>query len=157
MTANEMAEKVQDYMDGMGWKYGFKFDEERPQISAGVNLDCKLQSLQLRFLFSRDGYCVLGTIRLNADEETRPLVMEYLTRANYGLRNGNFELDLRDGEVRYKLFVPGRHLDDLPGDLIKDSIMLPPTMVDRYGNGLLAIMMGVTTDVEGEINKAEGN
>lgn len=29
-------------------------------------------------------------------------VMEFLTRANYGLIDGNFELDLADGEVRFK-------------------------------------------------------
>jgi hypothetical protein len=34
--------------------------------------------------------------------ERRLAVAEYLTRANYGLAAGNFELDFDDGEVRYK-------------------------------------------------------
>lgn len=32
-------------------------------------------------------------------------VAEYLTRANYGMIFGNFELDFNDGEVRYKKII----------------------------------------------------
>ena len=35
-------------------------------------------------------------------EDKRDVVCRYITRANYGLRNGNLEMDLDDGEVRYK-------------------------------------------------------
>ena len=39
---------------------------------------------------------------IKTPDEVRPAVSEYVTRANYGLRIGNFELDYGDGEVRYK-------------------------------------------------------
>jgi hypothetical protein len=48
-----------------------------------------------QFLF----YVVAST---RAPEEVRLAVAEFLTRANYGMRIGNFELDYSDGEVRYK-------------------------------------------------------
>lgn len=35
----------------------------------------------------------------------RQTVAEYLTRANYGLVLGNFEMDFSDGEVRYKTSI----------------------------------------------------
>ena len=38
-------------------------------------------------------------------EEMRVPMAEFLTRANYGLRIGNFEMDFEDGEVRYKSSV----------------------------------------------------
>ena len=44
-------------------------------------------------------YSVYG---VKASEAKRVEAMEYITRANYGLIIGNFELDLSDGEVRYK-------------------------------------------------------
>src|SRR5688500_12466181 len=47
-------------------------------------------------------YSVLPTI---VPQEKQREVMEYLTRANYGLSIGNFEMDLRDGEIRYKSSV----------------------------------------------------
>jgi len=48
-------------------------------------------------------------------EERRREVSDFLTRANYGLADGNFELDFEDGEVRYKtaVHVPGDQLDGL--------------------------------------------
>src|SRR5438552_649977 len=35
----------------------------------------------------------------------RLAVAEYLTRANWGLLNGNFELDFNDGQVRFKTSI----------------------------------------------------
>lgn len=48
-------------------------------------------------------------------EPSRREVSEFLTRANYGLAAGNFELDFDDGEVRYKsvLHLQGDELDGL--------------------------------------------
>src|SRR5512134_1603120 len=58
---------------------------------------------------------------IKVPEDDRPAVAEYLTRANYGLRIGNFELDYADGEVRYKssLDFEGQ---DLTPDLISNTI-----------------------------------
>jgi hypothetical protein len=48
-------------------------------------------------------------------EERRLHVSEFLTRANYGLADGNFELDFDDGELRFKtvLHAGGDELDSL--------------------------------------------
>jgi len=32
-------------------------------------------------------------------------VNEFLTRANYGLNIGNFEMDFQDGEIRFKTAI----------------------------------------------------
>jgi hypothetical protein len=47
-------------------------------------------------------YAVAAT---RAPEAARLRVAEFITRANYGLRIGNFELDFGDGEVRYKTSI----------------------------------------------------
>ncbi|HST05674.1 MAG TPA: YbjN domain-containing protein [Chloroflexia bacterium] len=39
---------------------------------------------------------------IKAPEEKRPILADFLTRANYGLYVGNFEMDYNDGEIRYK-------------------------------------------------------
>ena len=41
-------------------------------------------------------------VQCRVPEEKRPTMSEFLTRANYGLRLGDLEMDFRDGEVRYK-------------------------------------------------------
>ena len=74
-------------------------------------------------------------------------VAEYLTRANFGLRNGNFELDYSDGEIRYKTFVDCEDL--LPSAaVLRDAVTIPVDMFDRYGNGLMSVVLGVRTPEE---------
>lgn len=72
---------------------------------------------------------------------------EYLTRANYGLRDGNFELDFSDGEIRYKVFHSS--IDGVPSkELIKNAVYIGLWMLERYGNGLLSVMFGIQTPAE---------
>ena len=48
-------------------------------------------------------------------EGRREDVAQFLTRTNYGLAAGNFELDFEDGEIRYKtaIHLQGDELDRL--------------------------------------------
>lgn len=88
-------------------------------------------------------------------EEVRTAVSEYLTRANYGLRIGNFELDYSDGEVRYKssLDFEGQ---TLTSDLIRNAIYPAVHTMDRYLPGLLRVSFGGATPHEA-IEEVEGN
>jgi len=64
-------------------------------------------------------------------ESLRPEVAEYLARANYGLADGNFELDFDDGEVRFKtvLHVQGEGLDGL---LVKRLVRANGIALETY-------------------------
>lgn len=78
---------------------------------------------------------------LKAPEDARPAVAEFITRANYGLRIGNFELDFADGEVRYKSSL------DFEGEvltprLIKNAIYPAAQSMDRYLVGLMRVIYG---------------
>lgn len=72
-----------------------------------------------------------------------PAVMEFITRANYGLVLGNFELDLRDGELRYKASVS---VTGLPVDraTLWPSAITAVSMLDRYTPGIEAVLAGQT-------------
>ncbi|GAP05451.1 MAG TPA: YbjN domain-containing protein [Anaerolinea thermolimosa] len=87
-------------------------------------------------------------------EEVRPAVAEYLTRANYGLRIGNFELDYADGEVRYKSSL-GFAGQELTVDLISNAIYPAVHTMDRYLPGLLRVSYGGATPFEA-IEEVEG-
>jgi len=52
------------------------------------------EAMQVVSMYSR--------LDVTVEEEQRPAAAEFVCRANYGLLIGNFELDFRDGEVRYK-------------------------------------------------------
>lgn len=84
---------------------------------------------------------------IKVPEDVRSSVAEYLTRANYGLRIGNFELDYADGEVRYKssLDFEGQ---TLTSDLIRNAIYPAVHTMDRYLAGLLRVSFGGATPHE---------
>ena len=72
---------------------------------------------------------------------------EYLTRANFNLRNGNFELNMSDGEIRFKTYVhTGASTPDM--NAARQAIFLPFLMIDRYGDGIIDVLFGFKTPRE---------
>jgi hypothetical protein len=74
-----------------------------------------------------------------AAEHKRNAIAQFLTRANYGMTIGNFELDYSDGEIRYKTSI------DVEGDrltpaLIKRLVYTNVLMMDEYLPGIKAVM-----------------
>ncbi len=88
-------------------------------------------------------------------EAERVQVAEFITRANYGLRIGNFEMDFGDGEVRYKSSLDFEG-DSLTPALIKNAIYPAVHTMDRYLPGLMSVIYGdrspaeAIVDVEGD-------
>lgn len=70
--------------------------------------------------------------------ERRAALAEFVTRANFGMVVGNFELDMDDGEVRYKTSI------DVEGDrlstaLLHQLVRVNLEMMDKYLPGLYAV------------------
>ncbi|MGI6604734.1 MAG: YbjN domain-containing protein [Firmicutes bacterium] len=87
-------------------------------------------------------------------ESKRSAVAEYITRANYGMVIGNFELDFNDGEVRYKTSI------DVEGDalspaLVKNMVYINLSTLDRYLPGIMGIIYAGLTPLQA-ISQVEG-
>lgn len=106
-----------------------------------TKLHCRMQTAQMTVLVREDNFSTLTAIPLAADKNSRLAVAEYLTRVNFNMRNGNFELDMETGEIRFKTYVhvgggrPDRGATRL-------AVMLPFLMLDRFGDGLLEVLFG---------------
>jgi hypothetical protein len=74
-------------------------------------------------------------------EDSRLAVAEFITRANYGLRIGNFEMDFSDGEVRYKSSIDFEG-ERLTRNLIKYAIYPVVQTMDYYMPGLMKVAFG---------------
>jgi len=76
---------------------------------------------------------------LTAPEERRAEVMEFITRANFGLAVGNFDLDLDDGEIRFRtsLDVKG---DRLSPALLRQVVWDNIAVTDKYLPGLREVI-----------------
>ena len=96
-------------------------------------------------------YVACGTL---VPEEHRAAAAETLTRANWGLRVGNFEMDYTDGEVRYKVSV------DVEGGLlghtmVQNMITAGISMQDRYHPALMRVVYADASP-EDAIREVEG-
>jgi len=81
---------------------------------------------------------------LAKDKQMRPAAAEFFARANYDMVIGNFELDMRDGEVRYHvghLIVDGQLDEDTIGHLISTAL----GTADRYFPSFMQLLFGGTT------------
>ncbi len=94
---------------------------------------------QIRVDLEQFMFYVLAPVK--APEEARQAVAEFITRANYGMRIGNFEMDFSDGEVRYKSSLDFEGMTLTPA-LIKQAIYPAVQTMDRYLSGLMKVIYG---------------
>lgn len=77
---------------------------------------------------------------MSAPPKKRVAVAEFLTRVNFNLMVGNFEMDFADGEIllrTYGLTTGGR---SLPVDVIGSLIFSNVFMMDKYLPGIMAVI-----------------
>ncbi len=87
---------------------------------------------------------VFGCAPVRVPDGARPAIAETLTRANYGLKVGAFELDWNDGELRFhasQILSDGNLNDEVIGRLMGTTfamldMYLPAVMSVIYGNEL---------------------
>lgn len=157
MTRTELFDAVCEYMNEQNWRY--EHNEEKTMIRSAVKVQCKLQTLRLLIAFGECEFAVFAMPSLSSNADTNAAVMEYITKINLAMRNGNFLLNPQNGEIRYRTFVNARGLESLPKEIIAEAMLVPAMMFDRYGDGLVTLLMGYS-DPDTEIanaNKPKGN
>ncbi len=75
----------------------------------------------------------------NIPETQRIAVSEFITRANFGIVIGNFELDFRDGQIRYKTSIDVEN-NQLNFAVIKQLVYANVRMMDEYLPGIISII-----------------
>lgn len=135
-------EAVGQFLEADGWHPQHISDNHVYRVYfAGVNGELACFG-QVRVDLEQFLFYVVMPVR--APAERRLPMAEFITRANYGLRIGNFEMDFDDGEVRYKASL------DFEGEALTDNfirgVVYPAVQtMDRYLPGLLAVIYGGKT------------
>ena len=80
-------------------------------------------------------------------EDKRTEMMAFLHRANYGLHVGNFEIDLDDGEIRFKTSIDVEGTE-LTVALCHNAIYMNCVMMDHHLPGILGILYGELSALE---------
>ncbi|MDR2753663.1 MAG: YbjN domain-containing protein [Oscillospiraceae bacterium] len=149
--SEKLARQVESYLKSQEWKYDF--DTEDGVFRFGMNLENKMHSCKMNIVVGSAIITSYAVSHIGADADSMAQAANYLTRANYGLKLGNFELDVRDGEVRYKsaLFCG----DDVPALKVVERVVdVSFQMMQAYGDGLLSVIFS-GADPAQEIAKIE--
>ena len=96
-------------------------------------------------------YAVLPVV---VAEERREEVSRFITRANYGMMVGNFELDFSDGEVRYKTSADLEDVDEFR-ILLRNLVYANVLTMDKYLPGLMRVIFGGAEALEA-VQEIEG-
>jgi len=151
----KIADAIEQFLKEDDWN--FEPVDENGVIRFGIRLKCKFQHADIHVRIRQSGFMVLAVLPITADEESRPQVLDFINRANYGFIHGNFEMDPRDGEVRFR--TSQNCGDDevlVSSEIIRECIYLNLSMVERYGTPLMKVMMGAL-EPEEAIEQAEAD
>ena len=155
MYNKEIANEISNFLKKDDWH--FSFDEQKGSFRFGLSLKGKLRNVKYSVHVREDDYSVYVTSPLSVDADDKDMLArmsEFICRANYGLIRGSFELDVRDGEIQFKFYVPCN--DSVPSDkTIGESIYIPMQMFKKYGDGIVSIIF-TETSAEEAIKKCEG-
>jgi hypothetical protein len=135
---------VMEYMDKLGWNYIIS-DEKTMRFP----ISCENGKYYCTLIAddNRNFVCLYSVLPNYIPFDKRHDVSEFITRANYGMNIGNFELDFSDGEVRFKTSMTT--YDQPPGD--GDLACLVHTNIgtlDNYMKGIMGVVYGGKTPTE---------
>lgn len=126
----------------------FALEEENNRIRFSMDTDAMKEVRFMAYKENDRTMLFLTYLPMKVPEDKRLELAEYITRANYGLHVGNFEMDLSDGELRYKTTGVSDE-DSMPGlEVIRRLTYVGFSMFDRYVPGVLAILYGGKTAAE---------
>jgi len=86
-------------------------------------------------------------VPVRVPEEQRMPIAELLSRINYGLNIGNFELDMNDGELRYKTSIDVEG-GELSAKMAETLITVNISTADRYFPALMDVIFAGVSPIE---------
>ena len=145
--SSTIVDALRETFSASGVQASFEGKNDIGIFSIRMKLHCRMQSAQMLVIVREDNYSTLTTLPLAADMDHRLAMAEYLTRANFNLRNGNFELNMEDGEIRFKTYV---HVGAAAPDIsaARQAVLLPFLILERFGDGIIDVLFGFKTPKE---------
>ncbi|MBD2576488.1 YbjN domain-containing protein [Oscillatoria sp. FACHB-1406] len=144
-TSGRILEEIVGFFTKDDWHYT-KIQGEAVLLTAFQgesgkwNCSARVREEQEQFVF----YSICP---VNAPEDRRLDMAEFIARANYGTIIGNFELDFNDGEIRYKTSIDVED-STLTFSQIKQLVYTNVMMMDEY-------LPGIRSVIEGEVEAKE--
>lgn len=141
-TSNSMLATLVQFFQEEDWQFSYAEDDTSLNLRYQGHTEswwCLAQARE-----TSQQFVFYSIVPLAVPEQKRQAVLEFLTRANFGLIMGNFEMDLDEGAIRFKTSV------DVEGNmlnaaLIKQMVQANLTSMDTYLPGIKSILDGTLT------------
>ena len=138
--SKELVNVVERFLKEDEWRYSF--NENSGVFEFSLRTKGRIQRIDYVINVHENEITVYGICPIGADYDNKEMMAEmaeFLCRANYGLKNGCFEFDFRDGEIRFKSFID---CDESvpPMKVIMNSVYLTSAMYKRYAPGITDII-----------------
>ena len=128
--------------------------EDRLILRTGFNGDHGEFSCYAQAREEQEQFAFYSIFPVKINQKDHYTVMQFITLANFGMIIGNFELDLSDGEVRYKTSVDLEGVDIQAG-MLRNLVYANVLTMDKYFTGLMRVIYGGIMP-EDAINEIEG-
>lgn len=147
-ASSSTLEKVVKYLEKEDWKFNVSTGSDRSLVHMGVagrngNFNVVIS------VNDEDKLVLLYVISpIKVPEGIKRInVADFITRANFGLVIGNFEMDFADGDLRYKSSVQFKD-GVLSNQMIEDLIGKSVCTMDHYFAGLMKVIYSDTSASE---------
>lgn len=138
--SQQIAQAIRSHLDEKELIYTFHEDIGIIEYQAGI--PCRVKFLHFFVKVLEDSFTVKARIPLGPDPDNGKEIAEmalFLTRANSLLRNGNFEMDLDDGEISYRVHCNCSGVT-VSEEMISESLHLPGFMCIRFIDGIQGVL-----------------
>ena len=151
---NAATERMAEVLRAQDWN--FEVDEDAEMINAG----CKGENGQWRIKvggLNDFTVAILSRFPIDCPKAKRPVCAELLTRINFMMLVGCFEMDYDDGCVFYKTTLP--YNGELPEhEMLSNLLSLNLSTMDRYLPAIMSVIYAGTNPAKAlaDMVKAEG-
>lgn len=129
-------ESFTEFFDKQGWSYSQAND--RPVIHTGFTGDNGRWNCVAIAGPQNEHLLFLSLLPCRATPARKVACAELLTRINFGLTHGCFEMDFEDGEVRFRTSVP--LTGDVPPELVEHLVFSNLCTVDRFFGAIMKVL-----------------
>jgi hypothetical protein len=104
---------IKQVLQDLGWKFLADQDTGHEEVVALFGAQELGNWVMIsRILDDKNELLVMATTQENVPENRRKHAVEFITRANFGILNGFFDMDLDDGDCRFSSRVQYAHTDE---------------------------------------------
>lgn len=157
----EISSVVEEFLTEDEWPYQLlESDEGTVIIQTGFRGDNGGWSCFIQERTEQEQLAFYSICPLIVPEDLRIAMAEFITRANNGLVMGNFEMDLENGELRFKtsLDIQGGSLTKM---MVKNLIYINVMTLDDYFPGIMSVISSekepkeIIESIESEVENVE--